>query len=82
MTSSKLPRPICHKRPCCLCSLGAYYYYVTEKGRNYEDTLLDVEKYAKDKNIPYRLCTKIVHSCLLWFKRKRHYAVLHCQLAC
>jgi len=62
MTSLKLPY-----LECCLCLLGAYYYYVTEKGRNYEETLLDADKYAKDNNIPYRWFTQIVH--LFWFKK-------------
>ena len=34
---------------------GAYYYYITEPGKTYEDTLIDVYNYAKDLNIPYRL---------------------------
>ena len=39
----------------CLCYfLGAYYYYNTEGGQNYEDTLLRVAAYAKLKDIPYR----------------------------
>jgi hypothetical protein len=33
---------------------GAYYYYNTEKGMNYEDTMLGVAKYAAEANIPYR----------------------------
>ena len=40
---------------------GAYYYYVTEKGLNYEETLIDVDKYAKDNNISYRFCIAILH---------------------
>ena len=31
---------------------GAYYYYQTEPGKNYEDTLLDVFNYSKEMNIP------------------------------
>lgn len=33
---------------------GAYYYYNTELGTNYEKTLKDVYDYAKQNNIPYR----------------------------
>jgi len=40
---------------------GAYYYYVTEKGQTYEETLLAVDKYAKDSNIPYRCFAVILH---------------------
>ena len=51
---------------CCDCFLpGAYYYYRTEKGLNYEDTLLAVDKYAKDNHIPYRCCIIVLHSCFL-----------------
>eukprot|EP01065_Artemidia_motanka_P043655 TRINITY_DN6088_c2_g1_i1.p1 TRINITY_DN6088_c2_g1~~TRINITY_DN6088_c2_g1_i1.p1 ORF type:complete len:802 (+),score=237.62 TRINITY_DN6088_c2_g1_i1:100-2505(+) len=32
---------------------GAYYYYQTEPGKNYEDTLIDVLAYAKEVKIPY-----------------------------
>ena len=33
---------------------GAYYYYQTEPGKTYEETLLDVAAYAKRAAIPYR----------------------------
>jgi len=33
---------------------GAYYYYQTEPNKNYEDTLIDVLAYAKEKSIPYK----------------------------
>eukprot|EP00756_Hemistasia_phaeocysticola_P006011 Hpha_TRINITY_DN13618_c0_g1::TRINITY_DN13618_c0_g1_i1::g.122626::m.122626 len=33
---------------------GAYYYYQTEPGKNYEDTLHDVKKYSEKVGIPYR----------------------------
>merc|ERR1719424_1389400 len=33
---------------------GAYYYYQPSKGKNYEDTLLDVHKYAVAEQIPYK----------------------------
>ncbi|XP_076436393.1 uncharacterized protein LOC143275932 isoform X2 [Babylonia areolata] len=33
---------------------GAYYYYNTEKGKNYEETLPDVMSYASEQRIPYR----------------------------
>jgi len=33
---------------------GAYYYQTPEKGMNFEQTLLNVDKYAKDNNLPYR----------------------------
>lgn len=33
---------------------GAYYYYLTEPNRTYEDTLLDVAVYAQAAGIPYR----------------------------
>jgi len=32
---------------------GAFYYYVTEEGKNYEDTLIDVKRYAEAVHIPY-----------------------------
>ncbi|GFR86884.1 non-lysosomal glucosylceramidase [Elysia marginata] len=33
---------------------GAFYYYHQVAGKNYEATLLDIEKNANDLNIPYR----------------------------
>ncbi|XP_053380271.1 uncharacterized protein LOC123527425 [Mercenaria mercenaria] len=33
---------------------GAYYYYHTENGTNYEQTVLGVRDYANKMNIPYR----------------------------
>ena len=33
---------------------GAYYYYHTESGKSYEDTMLDVKKYVDDNHIPYK----------------------------
>mmetsp|Transcript_3597 Transcript_3597/g.9206 ORF Transcript_3597/g.9206 Transcript_3597/m.9206 type:complete len:812 (-) Transcript_3597:141-2576(-) len=33
---------------------GAYYYYLTEKGVNYEQTLMDVYSYAESVHIPYK----------------------------
>ncbi len=30
---------------------GAYYYYQTEPGKDYEDTLLDVATYAQQQKI-------------------------------
>ncbi|KAK3772128.1 hypothetical protein RRG08_058191 [Elysia crispata] len=33
---------------------GAYYYYNKLPGKNYEDTLLLIQKNANDQNIPYR----------------------------
>jgi hypothetical protein len=33
---------------------GAYYYYTTEAGKNYEETMIDVANQAKKDNIPYR----------------------------
>jgi len=41
---------------------GAYYYYVTEEGQTYEETLLAVDKYAKDNNISYRFSMVILQS--------------------
>ncbi len=32
---------------------GAYYYYKTEKGMNYEQTLLEVKKYADQLGVPF-----------------------------
>lgn len=32
---------------------GAYYYYRTEPGKNYSETLLDVKSYADKQGIPY-----------------------------
>jgi len=39
---------------CNYCFAGAYYYQTPEKGLNFEQTLLGVDKYAKDNNLPYR----------------------------
>lgn len=33
---------------------GAYYYYHTATGLNYQDTLIAIQKYAKTRNIPYK----------------------------
>jgi len=33
---------------------GAFYYYTTEVGKNYEETMLDIASYATKENIPYR----------------------------
>nr|KAG5688829.1 hypothetical protein BaRGS_017061 [Batillaria attramentaria] len=33
---------------------GAYYYYDTEPGKNYEQTILDVKTYADSLSLPYR----------------------------
>ncbi|XP_046547192.1 uncharacterized protein LOC124257216 [Haliotis rubra] len=33
---------------------GAYYYYNTEPGKNYEETILDVRAYVNRTGIPYR----------------------------
>jgi len=33
---------------------GAYYYYITEKGKNYEDTLIDLADALSADNIPVR----------------------------
>ncbi|CAL1533037.1 unnamed protein product [Lymnaea stagnalis] len=33
---------------------GAYYYYVTETNKNYQDTLLDVQHYSYQSRIPYK----------------------------
>ncbi|HIH95873.1 MAG TPA: hypothetical protein HA348_00015, partial [Thermoplasmata archaeon] len=33
---------------------GAYYYYNTEKGKNYEETLLDVKSYLDEIGLPVR----------------------------
>jgi len=50
----------------CDCFLlGAYYYYKTEKPLNYEDTLLAVDKYAKNKDIPYRCFLIVLNLCFL-----------------
>ncbi|KAI8505567.1 hypothetical protein Bbelb_167560 [Branchiostoma belcheri] len=42
--AGKTPKPAC----------GAYYYYHTEPGKNYEDTMVDAMAYAKEVGIPYR----------------------------
>ncbi len=39
----------------CMFIAGAYYYHHTEKGKNYEQTMLDVLSYAEQEKIPYRL---------------------------
>lgn len=33
---------------------GAYYYYLTEQNKTYEDSMLDVKNYADSQSIPYR----------------------------
>ena len=33
---------------------GAFYYYNTEKGKNYEETMIDIQKYSVQKGIPYK----------------------------
>jgi hypothetical protein len=33
---------------------GAYYYYNTEPGKNYQDTILDLHTYLTQENIPVR----------------------------
>jgi len=33
---------------------GAFYYYNTEPGKNYEDTLIDVKRYADASGVPVR----------------------------
>ncbi|XP_071834017.1 uncharacterized protein [Apostichopus japonicus] len=33
---------------------GAFYYYNMEKGKNYDQTLVDVKKYVDENYIPYR----------------------------
>lgn len=33
---------------------GGYYYYKTEREKNYEHTVLDVQRYANEIQIPYR----------------------------
>lgn len=38
---------------------GAYYYYKTETGKNYGDTIIDIYKNAKEMKIPYRLVLHI-----------------------
>lgn len=32
---------------------GAFYYYLTEPGKNYEDTLIDVHTYAQSEQLPF-----------------------------
>ena len=38
---------------------GVYYYYLTEKGKDYLDTLLDVHAYAISAGIPYKVKTRL-----------------------
>eukprot|EP01084_Bolivina_argentea_P143823 252503_1 len=33
---------------------GAYYYYYTEAGKNYQDTIIDIKKYHDEQNITTR----------------------------
>jgi hypothetical protein len=33
---------------------GAYYYYKTEDGKNYQETILDLKAYTVAANIPIR----------------------------
>ena len=42
------------KRNHSLNFAGAYYYYKTEDGKTYEQTMLDVVAYARELDIPYR----------------------------
>jgi hypothetical protein len=35
--------------------LGAYYYWLTEKEKNYETTVLDVVRFSQELNIPFKL---------------------------
>ena len=39
---------------------GAYYYYKTEEGKNYEETILDLKQYTLEQQVPIRwiLCEK------------------------
>merc|ERR1711968_68957 len=32
---------------------GAFYYYLTENNKTYEETIIDVKKYAESEGIPY-----------------------------
>lgn len=38
----------------CDCDVGAYYYYLTEQNKTYEESMLAVKTYADSQNIPYR----------------------------
>jgi hypothetical protein len=33
---------------------GAYYYWLTEQGKTYQDTIFDVITHVSDNNIPFR----------------------------
>ena len=33
---------------------GAYYYYKTEEGKNYEETILDLKQYTLEQRVPIR----------------------------
>lgn len=45
----------CRVRSVTYChNAGAYYYYLTEANKTYEQTLLDVYAYAQQSGIPYR----------------------------
>lgn len=48
---------------------GAYYYYKTEPGMNYEKTLVSEIKYALQNNIPYRY---IQYDSWFYYKGSRH----------
>ena len=37
-----------------LNEIGAYYYWLTETGKNYEDTMIDVVANSIAEEIPYK----------------------------
>lgn len=41
---------------------GAYYYYKTEVGKNYEQTILDLKKYTVQQAVPVRWILYLLHS--------------------
>ena len=39
--------------PFIMCT-GAFYFYNTEPGKNYQDTILEVKSYAEKVKLPYK----------------------------
>lgn len=60
----------------CDCDVGAYYYYLTEQNKTYEDSMLAVKTYADSQNIPYRFVKLISPQTIVFrptrLKQKQH----------
>ena len=40
---------------------GAYYYWITEDGKDYQTTILDIVDYSIKSGIPYRYETRVYY---------------------